>query len=241
MKATYLKTLGAVASIMLFLDHGAVYAQDWSGVVKGILQGKTNSNNVLGVIKSVADVSLGQITAGAEAPSDAGGKVLLYQTSWCGYCKRAADYMRKNNIAFLERDIEANASFKAEYTRLGGRGPVPFIVMGSKTMTGFNETQFSRNYAEFQQSQGTVNAGASPAATPPVATATTTLFQAGDAVTGKIAGVPVRAQPSKASNSVLILGKGDEVIYMGEEQDGFYRVTTSKGEGWVDKLLMRRP
>ncbi len=34
MKATCLKTLGAVASIMLFLNHGAVYAQDWSGVVK---------------------------------------------------------------------------------------------------------------------------------------------------------------------------------------------------------------
>jgi glutaredoxin len=240
MKAIQLKTVGAVSLVVLSLNHAPVYAQDWSGVVRGILQGKQNTNSVIGVIKSAVDVSLGQITTGAEAPSDAGGKVVLYETPWCGYCKRAADYMRKNNIAFLQRDIEANPSFRAEYTRLGGRGPVPFIVMGTKTMTGFNETQFSRNYAEFQQGQETAK-GSAEGPAPAVATAATTLLQPGDAITGKIAGVPVRAQPSKASNSMLTLGKGDEVIYMGEEQDGFYRVTSSKGEGWVDKLLVRRP
>jgi hypothetical protein len=31
------------------------------------------------------------------------------------------------------------------------------------------------------------------------------------------------------------------VFYMGDEREGFYRVTTRKGEGWVDILLLKKP
>ena len=31
------------------------------------------------------------------------------------------------------------------------------------------------------------------------------------------------------------------MIYMGEEREGLYRVTTPQGEGWVDKLLVKKP
>ncbi|MBJ7312028.1 SH3 domain-containing protein [Rugamonas sp. CCM 8940] len=57
---------------------------------------------------------------------------------------------------------------------------------------------------------------------------------------GKIAGINVYAQASKSADKIMKLGKTDEVIYMGEERDGLYRVTTPQGEGWVEKLLIKK-
>jgi hypothetical protein len=34
------------------------------------------------------------------------------------------------------------------------------------------------------------------------------------------------------------LAKGEELIFMGREQDGFVSVETSKGGGWVKKVLI---
>lgn len=222
------------------LSAAPASAQDWSGALKGILQVKPNTNSVLGVIKSVSDVSLGQIAAGAEKPGDAEGNVLLYRTSWCGHCKRAAEYMRRNNVAFVERDVEANPSFGAEFKKLGARG-VPFIVIGNKTMAGFNETQFALDYAEFRRIQPSAAAEAQAAAVPSTTGGAAIALKSGDTLAGKIAGIQVRTQPTKTAPPLVVLSKADEVIYMGDEQDGFYRVTTSKGEGWVDKLLVRKP
>jgi hypothetical protein len=37
-----------------------------------------------------------------------------------------------------------------------------------------------------------------------------------------------------------MVGKTDELIFMGQEQDGFVNVETSKGAGWVKKALISR-
>jgi len=64
-------------------------------------------------------------------------RVVIYTTDWCGYCKKAKKFMRKNRIAFTEYDIEKSARAKREYQRLNGRG-VPLIVVGDKTLSGFS-------------------------------------------------------------------------------------------------------
>lgn len=64
-------------------------------------------------------------------------RVIIYTTDWCGYCKKAKTFMRKNNIAFIEYDIEKSSRAKREYDRLNGRG-VPLIVVGKKTLSGFS-------------------------------------------------------------------------------------------------------
>jgi len=37
---------------------------------------------------------------------------------------------------------------------------------------------------------------------------------------------------------VATLAKGEELIFMGKEQDGFVQVETTKGGGWVKKVLV---
>ncbi len=70
-------------------------------------------------------------------PTGTSKKVVIYTTDWCGYCKKAKKFMRKNRIAFTEYDIEKSARGKREYQRLNGHG-VPLIVVGDKTLSGFS-------------------------------------------------------------------------------------------------------
>ena len=38
----------------------------------------------------------------------------------------------------------------------------------------------------------------------------------------------------------ITLTKADEMIFAGKEQDGFVQVETSKGAGWVKKILITK-
>ena len=72
-------------------------------------------------------------------------QVVMYSTSWCGYCKKAALHFRKNNIPFTEHDIEKSEQAAKEYKKLNGRG-VPIILIGDQRMNGFNESTFDQIY-----------------------------------------------------------------------------------------------
>jgi glutaredoxin len=85
-------------------------------------------------------------------------QVVLFRTAWCGYCKRAAAYMHQQKIQFVERDIELDARSHADYQRLGGKGSIPLIQFGDKTMMGFAQETFDQYYAEFKK----VNAAVLP-------------------------------------------------------------------------------
>lgn len=71
--------------------------------------------------------------------------VVMYGTSWCGYCKKARIYFKSNNIDFTDLDVETNATAKAQFNALGGGG-VPVILVGNMRINGFNETTFEEFY-----------------------------------------------------------------------------------------------
>lgn len=64
--------------------------------------------------------------------------------------------------------------------------------------------------------------------------------QAGDVYVPKIAGVKAYRSATESAAVVATLGKTDEVIYGGEEKDGFLKVETSSGTGWVKSIMMRK-
>jgi Curli production assembly/transport component CsgG len=63
----------------------------------------------------------------------------------------------------------------------------------------------------------------------------------GDVMVAKIAGAQVLRGPSDGSGLVMALTKTDEVLFLGEERNGFVKVTSPKGDGWVKKVLLRKP
>ena len=76
---------------------------------------------------------------------DTGKKVIMYSTSWCGYCKQAKAYFRAKNIPFTEYDIEQSASARSAFKQMGATG-VPVILVGKQRMNGFSRTAFDQMY-----------------------------------------------------------------------------------------------
>lgn len=74
-------------------------------------------------------------------------KVVMYSTSWCGYCKKARKYFIANSIAFIEHDIEKDKRAKKRYDKLGGKG-IPVIIYGKKRMNGFSISGFKKIYSK---------------------------------------------------------------------------------------------
>ncbi len=66
------------------------------------------------------------------------------------------------------------------------------------------------------------------------------VFETGDVITGKIGGLKMYSQPSKTSRVLASLPKGEEIIFTGEEKNGFMSVQGNSGEGWVEKILVRK-
>ena len=63
----------------------------------------------------------------------------------------------------------------------------------------------------------------------------------GDILVAKIANIKLFKDPSKKAESLATLTKYDELLYTGTQLIGFYSVTTgNKGEGWVEKILVKR-
>jgi hypothetical protein len=63
----------------------------------------------------------------------------------------------------------------------------------------------------------------------------------GDVLVPKIAGTRVLRLPQDGAAELQTLSKADEVLYLGEEKNGFMKVTAPKGDGWVKKALLRKP
>lgn len=58
---------------------------------------------------------------------------------------------------------------------------------------------------------------------------------------GGYSGVKPLRQPRDGSGAVQTLLKGDEVLTLGEESNGFVKVTAPNGDGWVKAILLRKP
>lgn len=76
-------------------------------------------------------------------PADYAGKVTLFGYDGCPYSRQATEYLQRNNIDYIDMDVDKNRTAKLEFDRLGGRG-VPMIVVSTETVGGFNAQLMSQ-------------------------------------------------------------------------------------------------
>lgn len=66
------------------------------------------------------------------------------------------------------------------------------------------------------------------------------IYNEGDVLFPKIAGVKLMGSAGESGKVVAMLTKGDELIYMGTEENGFVKIESGKGSGWVKKVLVSK-
>jgi glutaredoxin len=65
-------------------------------------------------------------------------KVVMYVTDWCGYCRKAREYLHSLGVNLVEYDIEKDAAKREEMRKLGGRG-VPLIDVEGILIKGYGQ------------------------------------------------------------------------------------------------------
>jgi glutaredoxin len=68
-------------------------------------------------------------------------RVVLYSTSWCGYCAKTRAYFADNNIRYDEQDIEKSPAAARQFAELGGGG-VPMVLIGDRKIRGYTPAEF---------------------------------------------------------------------------------------------------
>ncbi len=64
-------------------------------------------------------------------------QIVLYATSWCGYCQKAREFLARNHIDYVEYDIEKSSEGRRQFVKRRGTG-VPLILVGTEEIRGWN-------------------------------------------------------------------------------------------------------
>lgn len=67
------------------------------------------------------------------------------------------------------------------------------------------------------------------------------VFNEGDVVVPKIANVKLLKSPADGAAAAATLTRGEELVVIGEEKNGFLNVQGGAASGWVKKVLVTRP
>jgi glutaredoxin len=242
MKGHHLKLITAVTLCLLTLGS-PVSAFDLGGFVKDIASGQSAEDILRDSIQSITETQLGQLPDGMTLPGR-GDVITMYATEWCGYCKQARAYFKKERIFVVEKDIDKSSAARAEARRLGSTGGVPFFVAGTQTLGGWSEGAFKAFQARFQEeraSKQTVPAPATETNRANSAAAASPEAAAGAILRPKINGTKVYRNADKSGPVLVALKKSDDLVFLGEKRKGMLKIACDLGEGWVDEMLLQAP
>ncbi|MDR2216202.1 MAG: hypothetical protein LBE59_10240 [Nevskiaceae bacterium] len=99
-----------------------------------------------------------------------------------------------------------------------------------------NVVRVVRNDPNLQRDVGTLAQEAASGGT----TKAGAVFNEGDILAPKIAGVKVLATAADDGKAVATLDRNEEMIFMGAEENGYVQVESGKGSGWVKKILVTK-
>lgn len=69
-------------------------------------------------------------------------EVILYSTTWCGYCAKTRKYLTENHIHYTEIDVEHSEKGRSDYARLGSGVPI-VVINHEKFIRGYSPEKIS--------------------------------------------------------------------------------------------------
>jgi glutaredoxin len=105
----------------------------------------------------------GQEATGAAASETAGStaaaapekpRVVLYQTEWCPYCRKAQKLLDELGVAYAAKDIEKDPVAHREFLAKGKGGTgIPLLDIGGRMIRGYQEDKIRKAVAELERAQ----------------------------------------------------------------------------------------
>jgi glutaredoxin 3 len=70
-----------------------------------------------------------------------GPDVLMYTTSWCGYCTRARRLFEARGVSFRDIDVDDVEGARQEMIERSGRTSVPQIFIDGRHIGGYDDAK----------------------------------------------------------------------------------------------------
>ncbi|WP_315121684.1 glutaredoxin domain-containing protein [uncultured Clostridium sp.] len=70
--------------------------------------------------------------------------VVVYTTPTCSWCRVVKDYLKSNNIAYVEHDVTKDDKAAAEMINKSGQRGVPVIDIDGDIIVGFDQASIDR-------------------------------------------------------------------------------------------------
>ncbi|NNL85680.1 MAG: glutaredoxin family protein [Myxococcales bacterium] len=78
------------------------------------------------------------IRAGGTPAVRKSAAVTVYSTAWCGWCRKTVEWLDDRGVAYENRDVEANDTYREEIVSYTGGTSVPVVVIDGEVVRGFD-------------------------------------------------------------------------------------------------------
>jgi glutaredoxin len=125
----------------------AIFVIDKNGIIRYIdihdIDNQPSNDELLKIIREIdpqaakAETKEGKRMA---TPSIPKGEIVLYCTSWCPDCRRARNWLKANNLDYVEVDIDTNPAGSEQVKAWNnGKRTTPTFDIGGVIITNFDE------------------------------------------------------------------------------------------------------
>jgi len=87
----------------------------------------------------------------ADAPAEVAPRIVMYTTSWCGYCRKARQLLGQLGLPYQELDIEKSAAARSQRDSLDPSCGVPLIDFAGTPVCGYAEGQIRKLAANLEK------------------------------------------------------------------------------------------
>ncbi|MGH7965835.1 MAG: glutaredoxin domain-containing protein [Candidatus Binatia bacterium] len=98
----------------------------------------------LKVLLMVLVVTFGSPGVGVAGSDYQGAEVELYITSWCGYCRKAREFLQSQGISFIEYDIEKDPGAAERKQEIAAGAGIPVAVINGQIVRGFSKAAYEK-------------------------------------------------------------------------------------------------
>jgi glutaredoxin len=140
----------AAAQIYQYTDrNGNIVFSDSPPQGANAAEKKLKDDGVFWSSRGEADIPVAESKGAGKAvaaedvkkPDYSGVTVVMYRTNWCGYCTKAAAYVRSLGAGIVEYDIDADKDKRAEMKKKsGGSTAVPLLDIDGAIIRGYSPT-----------------------------------------------------------------------------------------------------
>jgi glutaredoxin len=71
-------------------------------------------------------------------------EVVVYTTSWCGWCRKTLAFLDKQGVAYENRDIEADDTWRDELIEKTGGTTIPVVEIDGEIIRGYDPTRMAQ-------------------------------------------------------------------------------------------------